>query len=447
MTALTTPQRLLMLETIYQLDNELAYYDVLIGRLLQRRFHQRTRRTTRRLATRSVWVREWFLDRPEHGQFRFLMDKLQLYDVAAFKNFTRMEPPFFLHLLEMLRPKIERLDTNYRAAICAGTRLALTLRFYATGESYISLRYNWLVAHNTISKIVRQVSKAIIEVYGVTQHVLMPPIETEGWLKIAKKFSDRWNFHNTLGALDGKHVAIRKPRNSGSLYYNYKGFFSIIMLALVDGDYKFIWVDAGTNGSSSDAQIFNTCELKEMVESDLLGIPPAQPFPGGDTDVPFFFIADDAFALKPWLMKPYSKRDMSPEEIAFNYRLSRGRRIVENAFGILVNRFGCLMTTMRVKPETATDIVLSCCCLHNLLRDAYSIPRGIVDEEDANHNLVPGQYRRESDLAAAGQNGDSGRNTGSAAAKAQRDYMKDYYNSDIGKVEWQDRAVNYWQRD
>ena len=436
-----------MLETIFQLDLELAYADLQIARLLQRRGQVNERKRKRRVAARTVWVRSWLLDRDEDGQFRLLMDKLRLHDVQAFKNFTRMDPDFFFHLLEKLRPNITKKDTNYRKAIPPALRLALTLRYYASGDSYMSLRYNWLVAHNTVSKIIREVSKAIIQVYGIEEQVIMPPMTTEGWLAVERKFSRRWNFHHTLGALDGKHIPIRKPGKSGSLYYNYKGFFSIVLLALVDGNYKFLWVDVGSNGAASDAQVFNSGELKEMIQEGLLNIPPPdllpeEPFP----DVPYFFIGDDAFALKTWMMKPYSKRDMTMEEFAFNYRLSRARRIVENAFGILSNRFGCLMRTQRVTPQTATDITLACCILHNLLRDVAPIPRGLVDEEDADHNLVPGSFR-EHQLTPAGVPGDSGRNTGSTVAKIQRDFLKDYYNSDVGKVEWQDRALKKWKED
>ena len=79
---------------------------------------------------------------------------------------------------------------------------------------------------------------------------------------MAAEFSSRWNSHHTLGAIDGKHVAIRCPSNGGSLYYNYKGFHSIILFALVDANYKFMWMDVGVNGSSSDAQIFNQLQLR-----------------------------------------------------------------------------------------------------------------------------------------------------------------------------------------
>ena len=59
--------------------------------------------------------------------------------------------------------------------------------------------------------------------------------------------------------MDDKHVAIKCPRNGGSIYYNYKGYHAIVLMAVVDADYMFIWVEAGSNGSVSDAQIFNSC--------------------------------------------------------------------------------------------------------------------------------------------------------------------------------------------
>lgn len=432
-----------MLETLVQLDVELAHLDLQIARVLSRRGHlpQRQRAVPRR-AARRFWVRSWFLERPREGQFRFLMETLRLRDVAAFKNFLRMDPDLFFHLVDRLTPAIEKSNTTFRESISPAERFAVTLRYYATGTTFMSLRYDWQMGDNTISKIVRQVSKAIIEVFG--EELLMPPTTQEGWLEVAKKFSERWNFHHTLGAIDGKHVSITKPAKSGSLYYNYKGFFSIILLAVVDADYKFLWVDAGSNGACSDAQIFNDCELKEMVETGMLSLPADEPLPDGDTDVPYFFIGDDAFALRSWLMKPFSKRDLTRQEQVFNYRLSRARRIVENAFGILANRFGCLLTTLRVSPSTATDVVLACCILHNFLRDANAaVPRGLVDEEDAGHNLVPGNFRANCDLTPGSSS--SGGNTSAKEAKVLRNYLKTYY-SEVGAVDWQDRVLDDWHR-
>ena len=118
---------------------------------------------------------------------------------------------------------------------------------------------------------------------------------------MAADFSSRWNFHHTLWAIDGKHVAIRCLKNGGSLYFNYKGFHLIILFALVDANYKFMWVNVGVNGSSSDAQIFNQSELRSGIPYRSLQL---NHFPVMTCQMPPFLIGYNAFSLCIWLMKP-----------------------------------------------------------------------------------------------------------------------------------------------
>lgn len=80
------------------------------------------------------------------------------------------------------------------------------------------------------------------------------PTPTTGQLREnADKFFNRWNFPNCVAAIDGKHVRIKCPINSASAFFNYKDFFSIVLLALVDADYKFVAVDVGSYGREGDA--------------------------------------------------------------------------------------------------------------------------------------------------------------------------------------------------
>ena len=110
------------------------------------------------------------------------------------------------------------------------------------------------------------------------------------------------------------------------------------------------------------------------------------------TDTPYFLIGDDAFPLRPWMVKPYSRRHLDHDERIFNYRLSRAHRVVENAFGIPAMRFQILLGTMQQVPETVDSIVLACTTHHNLLRIRQPAAlRQYVDEDDNSHNLVPGQ--------------------------------------------------------
>ena len=135
---------------------------------------------------------------------------------------------------------------------------------------------------------------------------------------MAQKFYHCWNFPHALGALDGKHIAIKAPAKSGSLYHNYKGFFSIILLGLVDAEYQFLWVDVGTHGSTSDASIFNVSALKDALETETLGLPEPDPLPGDDKPMPYFLVGDDAFALQMWMMKPHALRQLTKEQRIFN---------------------------------------------------------------------------------------------------------------------------------
>lgn len=82
------------------------------------------------------------------------------------------------------------------------------------------------------------------------------PNTRKEWENIANQYEEKWNFPNCIAAMDGKHIAIKCPIKSGSMYYNYKQFFSIVLFALVDADYRFIYVDVGCNGRISDGGVF-----------------------------------------------------------------------------------------------------------------------------------------------------------------------------------------------
>ena len=183
-------------------------------------------------------------------------------------------------------------------------------------------KYQWRVGRTTICKFVPQVCKAILKEF---QHeYLMCPTDPEDWKKIEERFRNRWNVPHAVGALDGNHIAIKKPKKSGSEYFNYKGYFSLVLLALVDADYKYLWVNMEASGSSSDAQIFNHSKLKKRIENGTLGLPPPEPLGPGGPDLHYFLLGDDAFALMPWLVKPYSRQQLTREERIANYRISGG---------------------------------------------------------------------------------------------------------------------------
>ena len=150
--------------------------------------------------------------------------------------------------------------------------------------------------------------------------VIVCPSTPDAWKEVAEGFATMWDFHNTVGAIDGKHIAITAPARSGSLYFNYKGYHSIVLLALADAKGKFMYVDVGANGSSSDAGIFQVTHLRHALENQTAGLPPPEPLPGDDRPTPFFLLGDAAFPLRTWLQKPYPQRGLTPQQRNFNGR-------------------------------------------------------------------------------------------------------------------------------
>ena len=151
----------------------------------------------------------------------------------------------------------------------------------------------------------------------------------DNWKKVAD-FEHLWNFSHVLGAIDGKHVAIMCPPYGSSVFY--KKFCSIVFIAIVDANYKFLEVDIDRYGSASGAQVINHSAIKDAIESGTASLPPVEHLHQNDAPVTYYFNGDNAFTLKIWLMKPYSRKVLMHQKEIFNYGQSRAQRVVENGF-------------------------------------------------------------------------------------------------------------------
>ncbi|CAD7084400.1 unnamed protein product [Hermetia illucens] len=259
----------------------------------------------------------------------------------------------------MIRPLITKRDTVMREAIPAEISLAITLRYLATGDSYASLSFLFKVSTQSISKIVPEVAKSICS--ALKDYIK----DTGDWRVVANNFDKNWNFPHCCGAMDGKHVLIRCPQNSGSTFFKYKGTFSIVLFGVVDADYCFTYVNVGCQGRISDGGVFKNTEFGKRLEKNQLKLPKEEALPGRTLPIPYVLVAVDAFPLTTNIMKPFPGEITrnSPNRI-FNYRLSRARRIVENAFGLLAAVFRIFRKPLELTElETAIDVVL--CCIYN----------------------------------------------------------------------------------
>lgn len=216
----------------------------------------------------------------------------------------------------------------------------------------------------------------------------------------------------------------------------------MVLLAIVDARYQFIMCDFGVNGRISDGGVLQTTRFYEKLETKQLSIPSDEPITRSSKILPYVFVADDAFALRTDMIKPFRQADLnSKEKKIYNYRVSRARRIVENAFGILASRFRIYKTQINIKPKNIDKVVMATCALHNFLMslssNSYASAECFDREYAEDGTITPGLNSNDSNMEALYRR-NSGNNL--TAAKNIRDQYVHYFNNE-GSVPWQDNFI------
>ncbi|XP_066965693.1 uncharacterized protein [Macrobrachium rosenbergii] len=265
------------------------------------------------------------------------------------------------------------------------------------------------------------------------------PRTPEEWKHVAEEFNTRWNFPNCHGAIDGKHILIRPPHGSGSYYYNYKGSHNIVLMAICDANSEFIYVDVGTNGHVSDRGVWDDSSMSTHIANGTAGLPCDEILPGSERSLPFVFVADDTFPLQRHIMKPFSHQQQNNRECLFSYRVSRARQTVENAFGILANRFCIFLTPRNLPMDKVEKVVLVCTSVHIILRrdkiSKYMQPEGFLECEDLSQGTVSrGTWRATPDLIGLERVGWNPTNDSKYIRKQCMEFF-----SDEGAVAWQNK--------
>ncbi|GFN99628.1 protein alp1-like [Plakobranchus ocellatus] len=247
------------------------------------------------------------------------------------------------------------------------------------------------------------------------------------WCKIASEFYTIYQFPLCLGAIDGKHIRIRKPNKSGSKYFNYKGYFSIVLLAVTDANGQFVLVDVGFCGGNSDGGVFNRSTFKKRLYNDLLAIPKKGRIPGTEIELPFVFVADDAFPLGEHITKPFAQRQLTDtKSILITDCLEQGT--VSNVHlgdWLDAQMWRILHRQIDEQPINVTNIVKAITVLHNfvIMNEPHRLTVTITDEEQQQpvvHDAI-----------------NSGRNGPTKDALQTREMLMNYFNSPNGSLPWQ----------
>ena len=307
---------------------------------------------------RDIWVKtrscEWW-DRIVMANFN---------DRDWIENF-RMQKSTFFYICNLLRPHIQKRDTNMRHAITVEKRVAVTLWRLATNVEYRTIGHLFGISRASVCCIVRHVCENIV-------HVLMPKYiawpKGELLKETVELFEHMWGYPQCAGAIDGSHIPIVAPEEFHTDYFNRKGWHSIILQGVVDARYRFTDINVGWPGSVHDARMFSNSQIFKKGQLGRLFDPiAAQCKVIEGVEIPVHLIGDPAYPLMSWLMKAYTDTGkLTTVQSTYNYRLSRARNVVENAFGRLKGRWRCLAKRNDCNLEFVKLQVAACCTLHNI---------------------------------------------------------------------------------
>jgi len=162
------------------------------------------------------------------------------------------------------------------------------------GASYAALADSFRLGISTIHYIIKEVCEAI---WKTMAPLHMPAPTTEMLLVTSNEFYLKWNFPNCVGSIDGKHIQLKCPSNSGSMYYNYRHYYSIVLQGLADARYRFIAIDVGAYGKQSDSGIFHYSSLYQLLSSNNFNMPNARKLPLSDVELLFHIPEDSLLSL------------------------------------------------------------------------------------------------------------------------------------------------------
>ncbi|KAK0404358.1 hypothetical protein QR680_017419 [Steinernema hermaphroditum] len=374
---------------------------------------------------RRFGVHEICRDRSTLGEFFHLLPQLKKDD-AKFFEYLRMKRSTFEKLLGLVEPDLKP-KMQKKMSILPEQMLVITLRFLATGMSFRSLHFAFRLGRSTIANTVRETCRVLLN--SLKSYVTFPSSPSQ-WKAISAEFQRRWDFPHVLGCIDGKHIHVNKPMKSGSLYFNFKGGFSTVLLAVCDARYRFLYYDVGCYGHQHDSHVFARSSLGKGIEDNSIAFPEDEPFRSDGQNIPYFFLGDGGFPLSSRLMKPFSG-NTKPEEATFNFRLSHARNVIENAFGILSARWRILLKDIETSVDLSDLIVASCIHLHNFIMEEES--PGAPRNEEASENLrlqsAPVQPLRSSSATVIARN--------------VRNYLMDFFENE-GAVPYQHSRVIFF---
>ena len=312
------------------------------------------------------------------------------YDDRRFKEAFRVTRGTFIYILNRIHDKIHK-ESLTEAAIPAEMRLAICLYRLARGDYMYTISELTGVGEASVCNIVVEVSEALVSEFWNEKVKSYFPNTDEKFRKSVADFEVFWQYGFTFGAIDGCHLPMKCPpggRESMKEHHNFKGFYSQVLMAIVDSRYRCIWANVGHTGNNHDASIFEATGLnRDIIENNVI---PSIGRNINNVNVPPVIIGDSAFPFHPWLMKPYTNAVLTPQQSYYNYRQSRARMVVEGFFGQLKGRFRVLLRKCDSSKATIRVMALAAIVLHNICIELGDV---LIRQWDPSVDSVTNQIR------------------------------------------------------
>ncbi len=291
------------------------------------------------------------------------------YDDKRFKQTFRISKKTFEFILMRIRHKLEK-QTVCEEPVSPECRLAICLYRLGRGDYMYTISEMVGLGRSTVTTIVNEVTSAIVScLWKECVSVHMPKTENEFKEKLLD-MEELWQFPFSWAAVDGCHIPMKCPpggANARKEYHNFKNFYSIILMALVDAKYRFIWASCGFPGNSHDSIVLQSTSLwSDLKNGNLL---PSFSQKEQKVSVPPIILGDSAFPFESFLMKPYTNAVLTKQQRYFNYRLSRARMVIEGAYGQLKGRWRFLLRKSEGNLHETKIATLACLVLHNICLD------------------------------------------------------------------------------
>lgn len=267
-----------------------------------------------------------------------------------------------------------------------GSQLEVLIYVYwlAHGLSYRVVSSVFCVPKTTVHRVIHRVARLIWLNLKLAIH--FP--EAEDLKEVGEGFGQLSGtpvLNCVVGAIDGCHFRIKPPSQHRLDYLNYKGFFSINMQAICDSKGKFLDIFVGYPGSVHDTRIMKNSTFYR-----------SQQYPPRD----YIILGDGGYPCldKPVsLITPYKEPVRGRTEACFNFHHSRGRSIVERAFGMLKTRWrSTLFRALEVRPTFSAVVIATCAFLHNVCLENGDM---LEPDNDATQEIFDPQPHREALVA------------------------------------------------